>query len=89
MRAAFATGVRPEPEDRPGVAVHNYNGDSDREIIERLEAMIGTDPFDVHIAQTFLLDQVADAHRALRSVGVAPDAVKFSGTAARTGRRRG
>lgn len=64
-RVAYPTGVAPVPEDRPGVAVHNFDGGPDREIIERLSRMIGTAAFQVHIARTFPLDQAADAHRAL------------------------
>lgn len=62
-RAAYPTGVQPEIDPRPGVAVHKYNGEPDGEIIERLNRLIGTAPFEVHIARTFALDQAADAHR--------------------------
>lgn len=64
-RAAYPTGVRPEPEPRPGVRVHNYDGGPDREIIERLDRLIEAGPFEVHVARTFALDEAADAHHAL------------------------
>jgi NADPH:quinone reductase-like Zn-dependent oxidoreductase len=64
-RVAYPTGVGPEIGSRPGVAVHTYNGEPDREIIERLDRLIGAGPFEAHIARTFALDRAADAHRAL------------------------
>ncbi len=64
-RAAYPTGVHPEPEARPGVEVLNFNGDPDRDIIERLNGLIASGPFEVHIARAFPLDRAADAHRAL------------------------
>ncbi len=64
-RAAYPTGVRPEPKARSGVEVHNFNGEPDREIIERLNRLITSGPFEVHIARSFPIDQAAEAHRAL------------------------
>ncbi len=64
-RVAYPTGVHPEPEGRSGVAMRNYDGEPDREIVGRLRDVIGTRPFEVHVSRTFGLDQVADAHRAL------------------------
>lgn len=42
-----------------------YNGDPDAGIIERLDRLIASGPFEVHVARTFPLERVADAHRAL------------------------
>jgi len=39
--------------------------ESDREIIGRLDRLIGSEPFEVRIARSFDMDQAADAHRAL------------------------
>ena len=64
-RVAYPTGVQPVPDERSHVTIRNYNGEPDREIIERLNRLIGTDPFDVHVAQTFPLDGAAQAHQML------------------------
>jgi hypothetical protein len=39
----------------------------DHESIDRLNELIDAGPFEVHLGNTFSLDQVADAHRALES----------------------
>ncbi|HST57540.1 MAG TPA: NADP-dependent oxidoreductase [Longimicrobium sp.] len=64
-RAAYPTGVQPEPQAPEGVRLDVYNGDPDRDIIDRLNRLIEAGPFDVHVARTFPLEQAADAHRAL------------------------
>jgi NADPH:quinone reductase-like Zn-dependent oxidoreductase len=62
---AYPHGVDPEPKGRPGVTVRSYNGDPDRDALERLNRLIEAGPFEVHVARTFKLDQAATAHRAL------------------------
>jgi NADPH:quinone reductase-like Zn-dependent oxidoreductase len=42
-----------------------YNGDPDPGIIGRLDRLIESGPFEVHIARLFPLEEAADAHRAL------------------------
>jgi NADPH:quinone reductase-like Zn-dependent oxidoreductase len=64
-RVAYPNGVEPPPNARPGVKVTAYDGEPDRDIIERLNRLIEDGPFEVHIARTFSLEQAADAHRAL------------------------
>jgi NADPH:quinone reductase-like Zn-dependent oxidoreductase len=64
-RISYPHGVEPEPKARPGVTAKTYNGDPDREVIQRLNRLIEAGPFEVHIARTFALDQAAEAHRAL------------------------
>lgn len=64
-RVAFPNGVQPEPQARNGVRLDSYNGDPDAEIIGRLNSLIEAGPFEVHVARTFPLEQVAEAHRAL------------------------
>jgi NADPH:quinone reductase len=64
-RVAFPKGIQPEPKPRPGVRFGGYYGAPDSEIIGRLDRLIGTGPFEIHVAQTFPLDRAADAHRAL------------------------
>lgn len=64
-RVVYPNGVMPEPKARPGVQIQSYDGDADAEIIERLNRLIESGPFEVHVARTFPLDKAADAHRAL------------------------
>jgi NADPH:quinone reductase-like Zn-dependent oxidoreductase len=64
-RVAYPNGVEPEPKAPPGVKVTGYDGEPDREIIDKLNRLIEAGPFEVHIARTFSLEQAADAHRAL------------------------
>jgi NADPH2:quinone reductase len=64
-RAAYPTGVQPEPRAPDGVRLGVYNGDPDRDVIDRLNRLIERGPFIVHVARTFPLEQAADAHRAL------------------------
>jgi NADPH:quinone reductase len=65
-RAAYPTGVQPEPASTPGVEPQAYNGEPDAELLERFLALIGDRPLDVHIAHEFTFDQVPAAHHALR-----------------------
>ncbi len=65
-RVAYPRGVQPEPEARPGVVVNKYVGDDPGpEVIEKLNRLIASGPFEVHVARTFPLEQAAEAHRAL------------------------
>lgn len=64
-RVAYPNGVMPEPKARPDVPSQTYDGGADAEIIERLNGLIESGPFEVHIARAFPLDKAAEAHRAL------------------------
>jgi NADPH:quinone reductase-like Zn-dependent oxidoreductase len=64
-RAAYPTGVQPEPASTPGVELHAFNGEPDTELLERFTALLGDRPLDVHIAREFPLDQIPAAHHAL------------------------
>lgn len=64
-RIAYPSGVQPEPQSNSAVQVQSYYGAPDAELIERLNLLIGSGPFDVHIARTFPLEEAAAAHRAL------------------------
>ena len=65
-RVAYPRGVQPEPKARHGVAVKGYVGDNARpEDFEKLNRLITSGPFEVHVARTFPLDRAAEAHRAL------------------------
>lgn len=64
-RIAYPNGVMPEPKARPGVSAQSYDGTPDRQAIEKLNRLIGSGPFEVHVARAFPLEQAAEAQRAL------------------------
>lgn len=64
-RVAYPNGVEPEPQARSGVIARSYDGTPDPQAIEKLNRLIESGPFEVHVARTFPLDQAAEAHRAL------------------------
>jgi NADPH:quinone reductase-like Zn-dependent oxidoreductase len=64
-RVAYPSGVEPEPKTRSGVNVTRYDGRPDARTVEKLNRLIEAGPFEVHVARTFPLEQVAEAHRAL------------------------
>ncbi len=64
-RVAFPNGVEPAPTARSGVEVKAYDGAVSRDRLERLNQLIESGPFRVHVARTFSLDQAGEAHKAL------------------------
>jgi NADPH:quinone reductase len=64
-RAAYPTGIQPDPVSTPGVEVQAFNGVPDAELLKRFIALIGGRPLDVHIEREFTLDQIPAAHHAL------------------------
>jgi NADPH2:quinone reductase len=64
-RAAYPTGVQPEPASTPEVEPQAFNGEPDPELLERFVALIGDRPLDVHVAREFPFEQIPAAHRAL------------------------
>ncbi|WP_213164018.1 zinc-binding dehydrogenase [Kaustia mangrovi] len=65
-RVAYPRGVSPAPESQPDLTVTEYVGDeAARDVFDKLNHLIASGPFEVHVAQSFTLDQAADAHRAL------------------------
>jgi NADPH:quinone reductase len=47
-RAAYPTGVQPEPASTPGVELLVFNGEPDAELLGRFMALIGDRPLEVH-----------------------------------------
>jgi NADPH:quinone reductase-like Zn-dependent oxidoreductase len=64
-RVAYPHGVMPEPKVRGDVRVSSYDVAIDSGAIAKLNHLIGSGPFEVHVARTFALDQAAMAHQAL------------------------
>jgi len=65
-RVAHPNGVEPVPTTvRPTVRLTAYNGRLDRAIMDKLNRLIESGPFEVVVSRTYDLDQAADAHRAI------------------------
>lgn len=64
---AYPHGVRPEPGERPGVVVRAYDGEASPRQLQRLNELIEAGPFVVHVAETFPLGKVREAHRRLET----------------------
>jgi NADPH:quinone reductase len=64
-RVAYPHGVSPEPTAPEGVAVEAYDGEFSPQLIERLNTLIETGPFEVQVDRTFRLEEAAKAHESL------------------------
>ena len=64
-RIAYPHGVMPEPSAPDGVTIEAYDGETSRALIDRLNALIDSGPFEVHVDRTFRLEEVSEAHEAL------------------------
>jgi len=64
-RAAYPSGVEPEPKERAGVQLKNFDGKPDADIVGRFARWITKGPFEVHVAETFPLTDAAAAQQAL------------------------
>src|SRR5215468_837749 len=64
-RVAYPNGVEPEPKAPAGLKVQSYDLEPTPEQIEKLNRLIESGPFEVHVARTFPLDKAGDAHREL------------------------
>jgi NADPH:quinone reductase len=64
-RIAYPHGVMPEPTVPDGIAIEAYDGETSRALIDRLNKLIDSGPFDVHVDKTFRMEEVSKAHDAL------------------------
>ena len=64
-RIAYPHGVMPEPAAPDGVAIEAYDGENSPALIDRLNALIDSGPFEVHVDRTFRLEEASKAHKAL------------------------
>jgi len=68
-RAAYPSGIHPIPARCQGLQVTNYNGNPDREIIERLFRLVDEESdrsFDVHIDKIYPMSTVGQAHEDIK-----------------------
>ncbi|WP_174260516.1 NADP-dependent oxidoreductase [Myxococcus xanthus] len=63
---AYPNGVEPEPRAPEGVKLTAYNGESNADVLARLNRLIEAGPFHVEVFQVYRLD---DAGRALEAAG--------------------
>jgi NADPH:quinone reductase-like Zn-dependent oxidoreductase len=64
-RIAYPHGVMPEPTAPQGVAIEAYDGENSPALIERLNTLIESGPFEVQVDKTFRLEEADKAHKAL------------------------
>jgi NADPH:quinone reductase len=64
-RIAYPHGVMPEPTAPEDVAIEAYDGEFNPALIERLNALIESGPFEVRVDKTFRLEEAGAAHDAL------------------------
>ena len=64
-RAAYPNGVENAPKARPGVKIQAYDVMPKPQTIAKFNRLIAADGFHVHVAQTFPLNKVNEAHHAL------------------------
>jgi NADPH:quinone reductase-like Zn-dependent oxidoreductase len=64
-RIAYPHGVMPEPTAPKGVEIEAYDGEISPGLIKRLNELIDSGPFEVHVDKTFRLEDAAKAHEAL------------------------
>lgn len=64
-RIAYPHGVMPEPTAPDGVEIEAYDGEASRALIDRLNALIESGPFDVQVDRVFPLEEAGKAHKAL------------------------
>jgi NADPH2:quinone reductase len=65
-RVAYPHGVQPEPQVQAGVTAIGFDGEAGREVLDRLNDLIVSHPFTVHIDKRFPLADAAKAHAALK-----------------------
>jgi NADPH:quinone reductase-like Zn-dependent oxidoreductase len=62
-RIAYPRGVEPEPNPRPGIGVHAYDGYDGREALDRLGRLVAAGPLHVEVSRTYALYETPQALR--------------------------
>ena len=76
---AFPNGVMPEPKAPDGVELKKANGFADPMLLDELNRLIGIGEFQVHIAQTFGLEEAAQAQDAMKQHYLGKIVLRVSG----------
>jgi NADPH2:quinone reductase len=66
-RLAYPHGVELKGPVRSDITVTDYDGFPDQQAIEKLNRLIQSGQFEVHVAHAYPLDQATEAHKALNS----------------------
>jgi len=77
-RVAYPNGVMPAPKAPERVSINAYDGEGGRGAINRLNQLIESGPFEVHVHRVFPLDQAAAAQAALEEHHLGKIALKIS-----------
>jgi NADPH:quinone reductase-like Zn-dependent oxidoreductase len=64
-RVAYPNGVMPLPKARSELRLQSYDVMPNAQLFKKLNQLIESGPFEVHVARIFSLEQAAEAHRAL------------------------
>ena len=64
-RIAYPHGVMPEPTARDGIAIEAFDGENSPALIKRLNELIDSGPFAVHVDRVFPLEEAGKAQDAL------------------------
>ncbi|MEH1833017.1 MAG: NADP-dependent oxidoreductase [Nostoc sp.] len=76
---AFPNGVIPEPKAPSGVELKKANGFANRMLLDELNRLIDMGEFQVHIAQTFGLEEAAQAQSAMKQHYLGKIVLRVSG----------
>jgi NADPH:quinone reductase len=64
-RVAYPNGVMPLPKARSELRLQSYDVMPNAQLFKKLNQLIESGPFEVHVPRIFSLEQAAEAHRAL------------------------
>ncbi|KYC39169.1 hypothetical protein WA1_34800 [Scytonema hofmannii PCC 7110] len=76
---AFPNGVMPEPKAPDGVELKKENGFADPMLFDQLNRLMGIGEFQVHIAQTFPIEDAAQAQEAMKKHYLGKIVLRVSG----------
>ena len=76
---AFPDGVMPEPKAPDGVELKKADGYANPMLLDRLNRLVGIGEFKVHIAQTFALEEAAQAQDAMKQHYLGKIVLRVSG----------
>ena len=63
----WSSNVMPAPKAPPTVRLHGYNANIDQALVVKLNKLIEASAFEVHLGNTFTLDQAVTAYQAVSS----------------------
>ncbi|WGV28152.1 quinone oxidoreductase family protein [Halotia branconii] len=76
---SFPNGVMPEPKAPSGVELKQANGFANRMLLDELNRLIDMGEFQIHIAQTFALEEAAQAQSAMKQHYLGKIVLRVSG----------